>query len=264
MDLSAVDPLVWIIIAAVVVVAALVALFFVLRKKHRQRTETRRHLRDRFGAEYDRTVGQAKNRKAAEEDLLAREERRASFTVRPVPAEQRDHFRARWEEIQAGFVDAPHATLRQADELLDEVAESRGYPDAARDRRLADLSVDHPAAVERYCSSRPHGGKDQSTEQLRAALLASRDLFETLVNQGEYGSADTPPTPFQELVAEEPVVGETSARSEQHPPPAGTDADDTGTIDLTAHDRPREHVDTGGLPAMGPDGEPLPPPDERR
>ncbi|MFA9447087.1 hypothetical protein [Egicoccus sp. AB-alg6-2] len=258
MDLTAVDPLVWIILA-VVVVAVLVVMFFVLRKKRRKRDETRRHLKDRFGSEYDRTVSQAKNRRAAEEELLARERRRQSFEVRPVPADQREGLRARWDEIQSSFVDAPHATLRKADELLDEVAVARGYPDAAREQRLADLSVDHPAAVERYCSSRPDSDKDdQSTEQLRAALLASRDLFETMLNQGEPGSTDTPPTPFQELVTEEPVEGETSARAERHG--AASNGHEDGTIDLTPHDRRREHVDTGGMAVTDDQGRPLPPP----
>lgn len=240
MDLSAVDPIVWIILA-VVVVAALVVLGVMMAKKRKQRDETRRHLRERFGAEYDRTVSNARSRKAAEDELLAREQRRESFSIRPVPADQRDALRGRWEDIQASFVDAPHASLRQADELIDDVANLRGYPDAGREQRLADLSVDHPAAIERYRATRSEDGSELSTEQLRAALLASRDLFETMLNRGEYGSDETPPTPFQELVVED-----------------ATHTGDTGTIDLTPHDRPREEVDTGGMPVMGPDGQPLP------
>lgn len=264
MDLSAVDPIVWIILA-IVVVAALVVLAIVMAKKRKKREETRRHLRERFGAEYDRTVSTSRSRKAAEDELLAREQRRASFSIRPVPADRRDDFQARWDAIQADFVDAPHASLRHADELLDEIAVSRGYPDAAREQRLADLSVDHPAAVERYRSARAEDDGELSTEQLRAALLASRDLFETMLHRGEYGSSETPPTPFQELVAEDETheVGEASARSDLHDPDEpsmGTHTGDGGTIDLTPHERPREEVDTGGMPVMGPDGQPLPPP----
>ena len=263
MDLSAIDPIVWIILA-VVVVAALVVLAIAMSKKRRKREETRRHLKDRFGAEYDRTVSASRSRKAAEEDLLAREQRRASFTVRPVPADQRDGFQARWDEIQTGFVDAPHASLRQADELIDEVATARGYPDASREQRLADLSVDHPAAIERYRSTRADNADDLTTEQLRAALLASRDLFETMLNRGEYGSTETPPTPFQELVVEDdrPARGEASARSDLHasdeaPAMGAHTTGSTGTIDLTPHDRSPAPVETGTTPVLGPDGEPL-------
>ncbi|HSK24693.1 MAG TPA: hypothetical protein VK906_16020 [Egicoccus sp.] len=261
MDLSAVDPLVWIILAVVVVVA-IVVLAIVMTKKRKRREETRKHLRDRFGAEYDRTVGAARSRKEAEQELLAREQRRASFSIRPVPADLRDDFQARWDAIQADFVDAPHASLRHADELLDEIAVSRGYPDAAREQRLADLSVDHPAAVERYRSTRVEDGNELTTEQLRSALLASRDLFETMLNRGEFGSADTPPTPFQELVVED-EAGETSARGDVHDaedgPPMGAHTGEDGPIDLTPHE-PREEVGTGGMPVLGPDGQPLPPP----
>lgn len=280
MDLSAVDPIVWIILA-VVVVAALVVLAVMMARKRKRAEATRQHLRDRFGPEYDRTVGSARSRKAAESDLLAREQRRESFAIRPVPAEQRDGFRARWDDIQANFIDAPHATLRQADELIDEVAVARGYPDAAREQRLADLSVDHPAAVERYRSTRTEDGSELSTEQLRSALLASRDLFETMLHRGEYGSSETPPTPFQELVVEDgpAEAGEASARADLHEPGAasaradlyepgdpamGTHTGEAGTIDLTPHDRPREEVDTGGMPVMRTDDPPLPPSEPRR
>ncbi|MEX2503509.1 MAG: hypothetical protein WD378_01585 [Egicoccus sp.] len=281
MDLSAVDPIVWIILT-VVVVAALVVLAIVMTKKRKRREETRQHLRDRFGAEYDRTVSTSRSRKAAEDDLQAREQRRESFSIRPVPADQRDDFRARWDDIQANFIDAPHASLRHADELIDEIAVARGYPDAAREQRLQDLSVDHPAAIERYRSTRAEDGNELSTEQMRSALLASRDLFETMLNRGEFGSTETPPTPFQELVVEdedrEGEVGETSARSDLHQPDEGpvldTNTADTGTqpggagtIDLTPHEHdqhPREEVDTGGMPVMGPDGQPVPPPVDGR
>jgi hypothetical protein len=267
MDLSAVDPIVWITLA-VVVVAALVVLAVVMTKKRSKREETRKHLRERFGSEYDRTVGASRSRKAAEDELLAREQRRASFSIRPVPADQRDDFRARWDEIQSNFLDAPHASLRQADELIDEIAIARGYPDAARDQRLADLSVDHPNAIERYRTTRSEDDGELSTEQLRSALLASRDLFETMLNRGEFGSSETPPTPFQELVEEDgPARGD--APGDDTPQALAADPHEGGEAsarsDLTPHEASREEVDTGGMPVMGPDGQPLPPPaDEPR
>ena len=172
----------------------------------------------------------------------------------------------------------PNAALRQADELLDEVATVPRLPGRRPRSATRGSQRRPPYAIERYCSSRPDDGKDQSTEQLREALLAARDLFETMLNRGEYGSVETPPTPFQELVKEPatepvadeaPIVGETSARSEvtEPDPPAAE------TIDLTPHehqmdadpanphDRPRAHVDTGGLSAMHADDD-LPPPPE--
>jgi hypothetical protein len=218
-DLTAVDPIVWIVVGAVVLII-IVVLALLAARRRKSRAETRQRLQQRFGPEYERTVEDSRNRRAAEEDLLAREQRRASFTIRPVPPDRRDGMRARWEEVQAGFVDAPNASLRKADELLDEAATARGYPDASREQRLADLSVDHPAAVDRYCRARPKDDKDPSTERLREALLASRDLFEAMVSQGEPGSSESPPTPFQELIHDEPATPPPAAPSETTAPPA--------------------------------------------
>ncbi|GGI03518.1 hypothetical protein [Egicoccus halophilus] len=245
MDLSAVEPWMW-IVAAVVVLLVLVVVFVVVRKRRRERLEVRRHLQRRFGREYDRTVDSAKNRRAAEEELLAREQRRQAFTVRPVPVDHRDGLRHRWDEVQASFVEAPNAALRRADELLDEVAVLRGYPDAPREQRLGDLSVDHPAAVERYCSARREEAKEPTTEQLREAMLTSRDLFETLVSQGDPGSETAPATPFQQLVAEDDASPTDDARpgaARAEPAPGGdTERPDAhrsgGSTPVGERDRP--------------------------
>jgi hypothetical protein len=62
---------------------------------------------------------------------------------------------------------------------------SRGYPVSDFDQRAADISVDHPRVVENYRSAHEIAlrlGKDQaSTEDLRAAMIHYRSLFEELV-----------------------------------------------------------------------------------
>jgi len=111
--------------------------------------------------------------------------------------------------------------------------------------------VDHPKVVERYRAAQPEGvhdgDGDHTTEQLRAALVAARDLFERLVSEGEVGSAETPPTPFQDLIAEDERLERERAGREDRYAPTFEEGDD----------RPREHVDTGGMPILGPDGRPI-------
>jgi len=62
---------------------------------------------------------------------------------------------------------------------------TRGYPVSDFDQRAADISVDHPRVVENYRSAHEIAlrvGKDQaSTEELRAAMIHYRSLFEELV-----------------------------------------------------------------------------------
>jgi hypothetical protein len=58
-----------------------------------------------------------------------------------LPVAECDRLRTRWEEIQTGFVDDPHRTFEQADDLVAEVM-----------RRLAErfATDDLPAALARY------------------------------------------------------------------------------------------------------------------
>jgi hypothetical protein len=62
---------------------------------------------------------------------------------------------------------------------------ARGYPVSEFDQRAADVSVDHPRVVENYRSAHEIAlrvGKDQATtEDLRAAMIHYRSLFEELV-----------------------------------------------------------------------------------
>jgi ABC-type nickel/cobalt efflux system permease component RcnA len=190
-DLAAIDPL-WIgVAAAVLLVLLAVAVLIVVRRRRRRRRDAAR-----YGAEYQRTVRRAGSRRAADRELRAREDRRRSFELRELTREERARFRGRFEALQASFVDEPMAAVRRADELLDELAEARGYPDADREQRLADLSVDHPASVDTYRRGRPRRTDDDrapSTEQLRTALLSSRSLFEALLGRDDPSDRLIPP-----------------------------------------------------------------------
>lgn len=163
---------------AVVAVLALV----VWQALARRRTAT---LKGRFGPEYDRAVGSADNRREAEAELQAREERRRQLEIRPLSQASRDRHRETWGAVQAQFVDDPRAAVAGADSLIRSVMAERGYPVEDFEQRAADVSVDHPQVVENYrkghrLAEASADGSD-STEDLRQAMRHYRALFDELV-----------------------------------------------------------------------------------
>ncbi|WP_052665595.1 hypothetical protein [Nitriliruptor alkaliphilus] len=186
-------------VVAVLAIVAAIVLFLVRRRRRRRRAELKqRH----GGADYARAVDRAGSERRAEEQLSDRKARREALDLRPLSSGERSTFRARFEAIETSFVDAPEAAVRSADSLLDEVAECRGYPEVPAEQRLQDLSADHPAAVDRYRTSRARPdqeGSSPTTEQHRQALLGSRVLFTALVGRDPAEQAEAPPS-FRDLV----------------------------------------------------------------
>jgi len=161
-------------VAAVATVAALAA----------GRKKTAR-LKERFGPEYDRTVAQAGEQKAAEKELAARERNRDRLDIRRLPPEALRLYAHRWQAVQTAFVDNPSSALGDADRLVIEVMRQRGYPVDDFDQRADDISVDHPTVVENYRAAHAvHASQqdgDVATEQLRQAFVHYRALFEKLL-----------------------------------------------------------------------------------
>jgi len=178
------DMWVWIaIIAVAVVLAAGIGAWAYKAAQHR-RTEG---LRDRFGPEYDRALEGSGDRRAAERELQERQERVEKLKLRPLSADERNGFGARWKETQAHFVDEPADALEEADRLVQEAMRARGFPTGGDfDQRAADVSVEHPYVVEHYraahdVAARVENG-DVDTEELRTAMVHYRSLFDDLVN----------------------------------------------------------------------------------
>ena len=75
----------------------------------------------------------------------------------------------------------------KADELIQQVMATRGYPVEDFDRRAADVSVEHPDVVENYRSAHSIALKetrqdtDADTEALRKAMVYYRSLFDELL-----------------------------------------------------------------------------------
>ena len=175
------DAVFWIIIAivAVLVVAALAAWAYA-----RQRRRTA--LKDQFGPEYDRTVGESGSRRKAERELLERERTHDDLDIRPLSDQARTRYLDDWQRAEQRFVDDPELAAREADSIVRGVLDEKGYPDEDFDSRAAAVSVDHPTVVARYRHGHEmvhgNGAKgDERTENLRKAMVDFRSVFEQLV-----------------------------------------------------------------------------------
>jgi FtsZ-interacting cell division protein ZipA len=179
------DTWVWIVIAAVAVIVVLAVMWSAARSKRR------RALKDTFGREYDRTVDNTGDRRAAEKELLERQKQHDQLELKPLSAESRDRYARRWQSTQTRFVDDPKGAVAEADTLVQEVMEERGYPTEDFDRRVADISVDHPDLVEKYRTA--HGiaeaseRGEASTEDMRHSVRHYRALFAVLLETGDNG-----------------------------------------------------------------------------
>lgn len=169
----------WILIAVVVVVVVGLVGWSLSRRRRSAR------LKERFGPEYDRTVGELGEQRAAEAELVAREKKRKKLDITSLSPEARQEHAATWQKVQAEFVDAPQDAVGRAERLVIRVMRERGYPIDDFDQRAADVSVDHPDIVENYRSAHAiylaqHDG-DISTEQARQAFVHYRALFDRLL-----------------------------------------------------------------------------------
>jgi len=170
---------VWIVIAAVVVLVLVAIVWSTLRAKRR------RQLQDTFGREYDRTVEQAGGRRAAEQELLDRKKQHEQLDIRPLSPESRERYVRRWQSTQARFVDDPTGAVAEADQLVQEVMQERGYPTKDFERRVADISIDHPGVVEKYRTAdgiaRASERGEATTEDMRHSVRHYRALFAELL-----------------------------------------------------------------------------------
>jgi hypothetical protein len=165
----------------VVVIVVLIAVVGWLLYDRRRSSE----LRSTFGPEYERTVEDAGDRRAAEGELRKRKERVQALEIRPLGDADRQRYSTEWRQVQALFVDEPKAAIDDADELIGRVMEARGYPVADFDQRVEDVSVDHAAVVEHYRAAHAIAERrddvDTDTEALRQAMVHYRALFEDLL-----------------------------------------------------------------------------------
>jgi hypothetical protein len=188
------------------IVAIIVAVALVILVIGTMTTMRRRQLRQRFGPEYDRVVGEKRSQRKADAELAERERRVRSLDIRPLDETTRVRYAAEWTAIQERFVDQPEQAVTQAGLLVTSVMKDRGYPTEGYDQSLADLSVEHAGTLDHYraahqISMQAEAGTAE-TEDLRLAMLHYRALFSDLL-----GQPSGPPWP----AATEPGAGEAPA-----------------------------------------------------
>jgi hypothetical protein len=185
------------IIVVVLLVIALGAAGAMLARRRRSE-----NLQEHYGPEYERTVIQTGDRRAAEAQLTEREKRHSGLDIRDLKPEERDRFDTEWTSVQRGFVDDPVSAVHRADTLVDEIMRTRGYPvDDDFERRAEDISVEHPKVVQHYREAREtrvatdNGAVD--TERQRHAITSYRALINALLDRND-SVPNTTPTKTEE------------------------------------------------------------------
>ncbi|MEU5472195.1 hypothetical protein [Streptomyces lydicus] len=174
------------IIIPVVVVVALLAVAITLF------VNRRRHLQERFGPEYERTVEGADSQLAGERELRSREKRHDALDIKPLPSSSRERYSRDWAGVQDEFVDRPEEAVHDADRLVTSLMHERGYPTENFEQQLRDLSVEHSRTMEHYRAAHEVDALGTAhratTEQLRGAMVHYRALFDELLADGGGGA----------------------------------------------------------------------------
>jgi hypothetical protein len=169
-------------ILAVVVVLVILGAIVVPMVARRRRSQK---LQEHFGPEYEHTVQALGDEKKAQAELDERQKHVEALDIRPLSDAERERYLADWAAVQSKFVDEPVQATREADRLIMEVMQLRGYPVADFEQRAADISVNYPALVSNYRAAREIASKNEqqqaTTEELRLAVLYYRSLFEELL-----------------------------------------------------------------------------------
>lgn len=172
-----------VILALLVMVVLAIGLFLLM---HRRRSE---NLREQFGPEYKRAVDQYGDQGKAEAELAAREKRVRKLDIRALAPEEQSRFADAWKKAQARFVDEPSKAVGEANGLVKELMQARGYPVGDFEQRAADISVDHPNVMSNYRVARDIALRNNSgmatTEDLRQAMVQYRSLFQELLETAE-------------------------------------------------------------------------------
>src|SRR5438309_9404894 len=99
---------VWVLIAVGVVAVLAVVLWQALARSRTGR------LQRQFGPEYDRAVDGADDKRVAEAELQAREERRRRLDIRPLSQAARVRYTETWRGAEAQFVGGPRGAVAAA------------------------------------------------------------------------------------------------------------------------------------------------------
>lgn len=169
------------IVAISIAVVVVVALVIWLAERKRRSTR----LKQQFGPEYDRVLQQQGDPRRAEAVLAEREKRVEKFSIRHLPAADRERYASEWAAVQRRFVDDPAMAVMEADSLVTALMAARGYPMTDFEQSAANISVHYPRVVQNYRSARQivvrHGKGQATTEEMRQAMVFYRSLFDELL-----------------------------------------------------------------------------------
>ncbi len=183
----------WFFIAAAAVLVVAVVMVLVLSVTGRTRTK---RLKEHFGPEYERVVGDAGDQRAGEQELVARERKREKLDIVALSPEAHARYAEQWRTVQTAFVDSPARAVGDADRLVTLVMRERGYPIDDFDQCASDISVDHPDTVEHYRAAHAlhlaHEEGDIDTEAQREAFVHYRALFDKLLETDLETEKETP------------------------------------------------------------------------
>lgn len=167
------------LLAVLVAILAVAAIWLWSRRNRSQ------HLEKHFGPEYHREVARTGSRDKAEAELLARQKRVDELHIVPLAPDEAQRFTQQWRAVQARFVDNPRGALAEADQLVRDLMQRRGYPMGEFEQRAADISVHHPQVVEHYRAAHEIADGDRrgqvDTEGMRQAVIHYRALFAELL-----------------------------------------------------------------------------------
>jgi FtsZ-interacting cell division protein ZipA len=178
-----------VLVIAIIIIAAIVLALWIYSRRRRSA-----ELRERFGPEYERAVDEYGATGRAEKVLTERAERVERLHIRALSADESARYAAEWRTVQARFVDDPEVAIAEADRLVGEVMQARGYPVGNFEQRAADVSVDHPQVVEHYRAAHHLAGQSAkgqaTTEDMRQAMVHYRQLFDELIGAREPASQE--------------------------------------------------------------------------
>jgi hypothetical protein len=178
--------IVLIVIAILALGAGVVA--YMVRQDEKHQTE----LRKGFGPEYHELRSRYGDNDRTMQELESREKRVRQYEIRPLSREDSQRYSEQWRSTQARFVDDPAGAISEADRLISEVMQKRGYPTGEFEQQSADVSVDHPQVVKNYraaheISDRTSRG-EANTEDMRQAMIHYRSLFMELLEEAPAGT----------------------------------------------------------------------------
>jgi hypothetical protein len=169
------------IVVVAVVLVGVIALALVMTGRSRRTGE----LKEQFGPEYEHAVQQYGDPQKAEAELHARQKRVGAFDFQPLAQGERNRFTEQWKQTQAEFVDAPDKAVADADRLVKQVMQQRGYPVGDFEQRASDISVDHPNVLSHYRTAHEIALKQEkgqaTTEDLRQAMVHYKALSDDLL-----------------------------------------------------------------------------------